>query len=121
MRLCWTTWCIRWSDCVNGSDAHPDIALDIRGSAFQAKVWETLRRIPRGETRSYAQIAQALKQPKAVRAVARACAANPVAVLVPCHRVVRSDGALGGYRWGMKRKEQLLGEAKAYRQASLKS
>ncbi len=95
-------------DCVHGSDTHPDIPLDIRGSAFQAKVWETLRRIPRGETRSYAQIAQALKQPRAVRAVARACAANPVAVLVPCHRVVRSDGALGGYRWGMERKEKLL-------------
>ena len=95
-------------DCVNGSDAHPDIALDIRGTAFQAKVWETLRRIPRGETRSYAQIAQAMKQPKAVRAVAQAIASNPVAVIVPCHRVVRSDGSLGGYRWGLKRKEQLL-------------
>jgi AraC family transcriptional regulator of adaptative response/methylated-DNA-[protein]-cysteine methyltransferase len=95
-------------DCVNGGDAHPDIALDIRGTAFQAKVWETLRRIPRGETRSYAQIAQAMKQPNAVRAVANACASNPVAVIVPCHRVVRSDGALGGYRWGIKRKERLL-------------
>jgi AraC family transcriptional regulator of adaptative response/methylated-DNA-[protein]-cysteine methyltransferase len=94
--------------CINGSDAHPDIALDIRGTAFQARVWETLRRIPRGETRSYAQIAQAIKQPNAVRAVARAIASNPVAVIVPCHRVVRSDGALGGYRWGLKRKEQLL-------------
>ena len=99
--------------CVNGSDAHPDIALDIRGSAFQAKVWETLRRIPRGETRSYAQIAQELKQPTAVRAVARACASNPVAVIVPCHRVVRSDGALGGYRWGMERKEKLLASERA--------
>jgi AraC family transcriptional regulator of adaptative response/methylated-DNA-[protein]-cysteine methyltransferase len=95
-------------DCVNGSDAHPDIPLDIRGTAFQAKVWETLRRIPRGETRSYAQIAREMKQPKAVRAVARAIARNPVAVIVPCHRVVRSDGSLGGYRWGLKRKEQLL-------------
>ncbi len=94
--------------CVNGSGPHPDIALDIRGTAFQAKVWETLRRIPRGETRSYAQIAQALKQPKAVRAVARACATNPLAVIVPCHRVVRSNGSLGGYRWGLERKEKLL-------------
>ena len=95
-------------ECVNGSNAHPEIALDIRGTAFQAKVWETLRHIPRGETRSYAQIAQALKQPKAVRAVAQACASNPVAVIVPCHRVVRSDGSLGGYRWGVDRKEKLL-------------
>ena len=94
--------------CVQGSDAHPDIALDIRGTAFQAKVWETLRRIPRGETRSYAQIAQAMKQPKSVRAVARAIASNPVAVIVPCHRVVRGDGTLGGYRWGLKRKQELL-------------
>ena len=98
----------RVMDCVHGSEAHPDLALDIRGTAFQAKVWETLRRIPRGETRSYAQIARALKQPKAVRAVARAIASNPVAVIVPCHRVVRSDGSLGGYRWGLKRKEELL-------------
>jgi AraC family transcriptional regulator of adaptative response/methylated-DNA-[protein]-cysteine methyltransferase len=99
--------------CVNGGDPHPDIALDIRGTAFQAKVWETLRRIPRGETRSYAQIAHALKQPRAVRAVAHACASNPVAVIVPCHRVVRSDGSLGGYRWGLKRKEQLLASERA--------
>jgi len=95
-------------ECVNGSDAHPDIPLDIRGTAFQARVWETLRRIPRGETRSYAQIAQTMKQPRAVRAVARAIASNPVAVIIPCHRVLRSDGSLGGYRWGLKRKQQLL-------------
>jgi AraC family transcriptional regulator of adaptative response/methylated-DNA-[protein]-cysteine methyltransferase len=94
--------------CVNGNEPHPEIALDVRGTAFQAKVWEMLRRIPRGETRSYAQIAQAMKQPKAVRAVANACASNPVAVIVPCHRVVRSDGAPGGYRWGLDRKEKLL-------------
>jgi AraC family transcriptional regulator, regulatory protein of adaptative response / methylated-DNA-[protein]-cysteine methyltransferase len=94
--------------CVNGGDAHPDIPLDIRGTAFQARVWEALRRIPRGETRSYAQIAKELKQPSAVRAVARACAMNPVAVIVPCHRVVRSDGGLGGYRWGIERKQELL-------------
>ncbi len=98
--------------CVNGNDAHPQIPLDIRGTAFQAKVWETLRRIPRGETRSYAQIARSIKQPNAVRAVARACAANPVAVIVPCHRVVRSDGAMGGYRWGLERKEKLLAAEK---------
>ncbi len=95
-------------DCINGVEPHPEIALDIRGTAFQAKVWEALRRIPRGETRSYAEIARSMKHPKAVRAVARAIASNPAAVVVPCHRVVRSDGALGGYRWGVERKQQLL-------------
>ncbi|MGI9103339.1 MAG: bifunctional DNA-binding transcriptional regulator/O6-methylguanine-DNA methyltransferase Ada [Terriglobales bacterium] len=95
-------------EVVDGAELHPDIPLDIHGTAFQAKVWEALRRIPRGETRSYAQIANELKQPRAVRAVAHAIGANPVAVLVPCHRVVRSDGSMGGYRWGMERKERLL-------------
>ncbi len=93
---------------IEGEPPHPDIPLDIRGSAFQSKVWEALRRIPRGETRTYTQIAAAIQQPRAVRAVARACASNPVAVVVPCHRVVRSDGTLGGYRWGVQRKEELL-------------
>ncbi len=100
-------------DCIHGAEAHPDIALDVRGTAFQAKVWEALRRIPRGETRTYAQIARQLKQPKSVRAVARAIASNPVAVIVPCHRVVRSDGSLGGYRWGAERKEKLLASERA--------
>ena len=103
--------------CVNGNDPHPDIALDIRGTAFQARVWETLRRIPRGQTRSYAQIALAMQQPRAVRAVARACASNPLAVIVPCHRVVRSDGSLGGYRWGVERKQKLLASERAENEA----
>ncbi|HXZ28050.1 MAG TPA: bifunctional DNA-binding transcriptional regulator/O6-methylguanine-DNA methyltransferase Ada [Terriglobales bacterium] len=85
-----------------------DIPLDLRATAFQWKVWEALRAIPRGATRSYRQVAQAIGRPRAVRAVARACATNPVAVLIPCHRVVRTDGALGGYRWGMERKKTLL-------------
>jgi AraC family transcriptional regulator of adaptative response/methylated-DNA-[protein]-cysteine methyltransferase len=85
-----------------------DVPLDIRGTAFQQRVWEALRRIPAGETRSYAQLALALGTPKAVRAVARACASNRIAVLVPCHRVVRSDGALSGYRWQPERKRALL-------------
>jgi AraC family transcriptional regulator, regulatory protein of adaptative response / methylated-DNA-[protein]-cysteine methyltransferase len=84
------------------------IPLDIRGTAFQERVWQELRRIPVGETRSYAELARAVGEPKAVRAVAQACAANHVAVLIPCHRVVRSDGALSGYRWGPKRKAALL-------------
>lgn len=94
--------------CVDSHAVDPDIPLDIRGTAFQAKVWEILRKIPRGETRTYAEIAQAVHKPEAVRAVANACGANPVAVLVPCHRIVRSDGSMGGYRWGVERKKKLL-------------
>jgi AraC family transcriptional regulator of adaptative response/methylated-DNA-[protein]-cysteine methyltransferase len=85
-----------------------DIPLDIRGTAFQQRVWQELRRIPMGETRSYSDVARALGTPGASRAVARACATNPLAVVVPCHRVVRSDGDLSGYRWGRDRKEELL-------------
>jgi AraC family transcriptional regulator of adaptative response/methylated-DNA-[protein]-cysteine methyltransferase len=84
------------------------IPLDIQGTAFQERVWQELRRIPVGQTRSYTELARALGEPKAVRAVAGACAANRVAVLIPCHRVVRSDGTLSGYRWGLKRKANLL-------------
>ena len=90
---------------------HPaalDLPLDLRATAFQMRVWEALRRIPRGETRSYAEVAQSLGNPKAVRAVARACATNPVAVVIPCHRVIGSDGKLTGYRWGQERKKKLL-------------
>jgi AraC family transcriptional regulator of adaptative response/methylated-DNA-[protein]-cysteine methyltransferase len=90
---------------------HPaavDIALDVRATAFQARVWQALREIPRGETRSYAEVARAVGQPSAVRAVARACATNPVAIAVPCHRVIGSDGSLSGYRWGIERKKKLL-------------
>jgi AraC family transcriptional regulator of adaptative response/methylated-DNA-[protein]-cysteine methyltransferase len=90
---------------------HPaaaDLPLDLRATAFQMRVWEALRRIPRGETRSYAELAKSLGQPTAVRAVARACATNPVAVVVPCHRVIGSNGKLTGYRWGVERKKRLL-------------
>lgn len=85
-----------------------DLPLDLRGTAFQRRVWEALRRVPAGETVSYAKLAAQLGQPRAVRAVARACAANPLAVAVPCHRVVRTDGGLSGYRWGVARKRELL-------------
>ena len=84
------------------------LPLDVRGTTFQWRVWEALQRIPRGDTRSYAEIAQGAGQPSAARAVARACASNPLAVVIPCHRVVREDGGLGGYRWGMARKRELL-------------
>ena len=90
-----------------------EIPLDIQGTVFQQLVWSALREIPRGETRSYSQIAQAVGHPKAVRAVAGACAANPVAVVVPCHRVVHKTGKLSGYRWGTKRKAALLESEKA--------
>lgn len=82
--------------------------VDVRGTAFQRQVWSALQAIPRGQRRTYTQVAAAVGRPAAVRAVANACAANPVAVLVPCHRVVRSDGGLGGYRWGEERKRALL-------------
>jgi AraC family transcriptional regulator of adaptative response/methylated-DNA-[protein]-cysteine methyltransferase len=85
-----------------------ELPLDIRGTAFQQRVWQALRRIPVGETASYSEIARRIGAPKAVRAVAGACAANALAVAIPCHRVVRSDGGLSGYRWGVQRKRALL-------------
>ncbi len=85
-----------------------DLPLDLRATAFQRRVWEALRRIPYGATCSYAEIARAIGKPSAARAVARACATNPAALVIPCHRVVRADGGLGGYRWGIARKRALL-------------
>jgi AraC family transcriptional regulator of adaptative response/methylated-DNA-[protein]-cysteine methyltransferase len=93
---------------LQGRELDPALPLDIRATAFQRKVWETLQKIPRGETRSYGALAKKIGMPTASRAVARACATNPVALAIPCHRVVREDGALGGYRWGIERKERLL-------------
>jgi AraC family transcriptional regulator, regulatory protein of adaptative response / methylated-DNA-[protein]-cysteine methyltransferase len=84
------------------------VPLDLHGTAFQQRVWKALQAIPPGKTASYAEVARAIAAPRAVRAVAQACASNPTAVLVPCHRVVLKGGALGGYRWGVERKEQLL-------------
>jgi AraC family transcriptional regulator of adaptative response/methylated-DNA-[protein]-cysteine methyltransferase len=95
-------------DYLRGEQPHLDLPLDIRATAFQRRVWEALRAIPYGSTRSYREVAEAIGQPKAVRAVAHACAANPVALVVPCHRVVGSDGSLHGYRWGVERKRALL-------------
>ena len=93
---------------LNGKEPHVDLPLDIRATAFQRRVWEELRRIPIGETRTYGEIARALGQPQAQRAVGHACATNPIAVVVPCHRVVRGDGQVGGYRWGSDRKQRLI-------------
>ena len=93
---------------VTGTAAALNVPLDIRGTAFQQRVWEALRRIPVGETRSYAELARSLGAPSAARAVARACASNRLAVVVPCHRVLRGDGSLSGYRWRPERKRELL-------------
>jgi AraC family transcriptional regulator, regulatory protein of adaptative response / methylated-DNA-[protein]-cysteine methyltransferase len=93
---------------IEGRPSSVELPLDVQGTAFQRRVWQELQRIPRGTTRTYTQVAQSLGRPRAVRAVARACATNPVSIVVPCHRVIRQDGNLAGYRWGLSRKEQLL-------------
>lgn len=93
---------------MRGKDADKSLPLDIRATAFQRRVWTYLQSIPFGATRSYSEVAKAIGQPRACRAVARACATNPVAVAIPCHRVVREDGSMGGYRWGIARKKALL-------------
>ena len=95
---------------LRGENTTMELPLDVRATAFQKKVWDELRRIPRGETRSYSEVAHAIGGDKSVRAVARACASNPVAIAVPCHRVVRSDGDISGYRWGVDRKKKLLAQ-----------
>jgi len=94
--------------CVETPRLGVDLPLDVRGTAFQLRVWRALRDIPAGSTASYAEIAHRIGAPRAVRAVAGACAANPLAVAIPCHRVVRADGELAGYRWGLPRKRALL-------------
>src|SRR6202034_1388029 len=91
-----------------GRELNAALPLDIRATAFQRRVWTCLQSIPFGATRSYSDVAKAIGQPSASRAVARACAANPVAVAIPCHRVVRGDGNTSGYRWGVERKKKLL-------------
>jgi AraC family transcriptional regulator of adaptative response/methylated-DNA-[protein]-cysteine methyltransferase len=93
---------------VEGTARAGDLPLDLRATAFQWQVWRALQRIPEGATRTYQEVARELGHPSAARAVARACASNRIAVLIPCHRVVRGDGGLGGYRWGMARKAALL-------------
>ncbi|MEH2325178.1 MAG: bifunctional DNA-binding transcriptional regulator/O6-methylguanine-DNA methyltransferase Ada [Nostoc sp.] len=95
-------------DFIGGSEAHLDLPLDIRGTAFQKQVWQALQKIPYGETRTYTDIARNIGKPQAVRAVGNACGANPIALIVPCHRVLQSDGSLSGYRWGIERKQKLL-------------
>ncbi|QSP96534.1 methylated-DNA--[protein]-cysteine S-methyltransferase [Marinobacter salinisoli] len=95
-------------DYLVDSRKQPSVRLDLRGTDFQCRVWHTLREIPSGSCASYSEVARRVGLPSGSRAVAGACAANPVAVLVPCHRVLRSDGSLSGYRWGLQRKKALL-------------
>jgi AraC family transcriptional regulator of adaptative response/methylated-DNA-[protein]-cysteine methyltransferase len=101
-------WLSELLEHLAGQRPHLDLPLDVQATAFQQRVWQELRRIPYGQTRTYREIALALGQPQAVRAVGRACATNPVSVVIPCHRVVREEGDLGGYRWGLERKKALL-------------
>jgi AraC family transcriptional regulator of adaptative response/methylated-DNA-[protein]-cysteine methyltransferase len=102
------TWAAEITRLLLGAAPTMTLPLDPLGTAFQKRVWAELRRIPRGRTRSYGDIAERIGQPSAVRAVAQACANNPVAVVIPCHRAVRGTGELGGYRWGVERKQALL-------------
>ena len=107
----------RWIDALNAyiqnKQPRPDIPLDLRGTAFQIKVWEFLLSLKDGDVISYAELAEGIEKPRAVRAAASACGANPIAVLVPCHRILRGDGGLGGYRWGLERKRSLLDAERA--------
>jgi AraC family transcriptional regulator, regulatory protein of adaptative response / methylated-DNA-[protein]-cysteine methyltransferase len=106
-------WVSRILDHLRGREPHLDLPTDVQATAFQRRVWEELRQIPYGGTKTYTEVARAIGRPKAIRAVARACATNPTSVVVPCHRVVREDGNLAGYRWGLERKRTLLEKEKA--------
>lgn len=107
------SWMAALNRHLRGLEPRLDLPLDVRGTAFQLIVWRYLQKVPYGEVRSYSEVAAAIGKPKAVRAVARACASNSVALLIPCHRVVRGTGELGGYRWGMQRKRVLLDTERA--------
>lgn len=110
-----TAWVTALDAHLSSGAPRPDVPLDLRGTAFQVKVWRFLQRIGEGDVMSYSELAAALDQPTATRAVASACAKNRIAVLVPCHRVLRADRSLGGYRWGMERKQALLDRERARR------
>lgn len=101
-------WLNKVLEYLSGTSPRIDLPMDLQATAFQLRVWEELQRIPFGSTRSYLEIARAIGKPKAVRAVARACASNHLALVIPCHRVIREDTSLGGYRWGLARKRRLL-------------
>ena len=111
-------WLSRVLEHLSGKTPRIDLPLDIQATAFQWRVWEELQRIPLGATRSYREIANAIGKPRAVRAVAGACAGNHVALVIPCHRVIREDKSMGGYRWGLKRKRELLEAEQQRRKAT---
>ena len=108
-------WMKALSAHLEGLQSHLDLPVDVRATAFQLKVWRYLQSIPYGEVQSYAEVAAAIGQPEATRAVGHACASNQVAIVIPCHRVIRGNGALGGYRWGLDRKRVLLDRERAAR------
>lgn len=107
-------WMQVLADHLQGRTPHRELPLDTRGTAFQHRVWKALQEIPAGAVKSYSELAQAIGEPRAVRAVARACASNRLAVVIPCHRVIRGDGSLAGYRWGLERKRALLEAERAH-------
>jgi AraC family transcriptional regulator of adaptative response/methylated-DNA-[protein]-cysteine methyltransferase len=113
-----SSWVRAIVTAVDGGRPRIDVPLDVQASAFQWRVWRELQKIPFGETRSYSEVAAAIGSPKSVRAVASACANNRVAVVIPCHRVVRTGGSLGGYRWGLERKRELIEKERATRERS---
>ena len=108
-----SAWLEKVHDYLSGRNLSLDLPLDVTGTAFQQRVWQELQAIPIGRTRSYGEIARQVGRPTAARAVARACATNQVSLVIPCHRVVRETGQLGGYRWGLDRKRRLLDQEKA--------
>lgn len=112
-RPAFNAWMQALGAYLDGSSRTLDLPLDLRGTAFQMQVWRYLQQIPYGEVKSYREVAQAIGAPRAVRAVGSACAANTLALLVPCHRVIRGDGGLGGYRWGLERKQALIDRERA--------
>lgn len=113
-----SAWVSSLLDHLNGEQIHFNLPLDLQATAFQWRVWEELRAIPYGSTRSYSEVAMAVGNPKAARAVARACATNPVSIVIPCHRVIREDGNLGGYRWGLECKQALLAQEQTMAQSN---
>jgi AraC family transcriptional regulator, regulatory protein of adaptative response / methylated-DNA-[protein]-cysteine methyltransferase len=110
-------WMRAFEAHIAGTAPRPELPLDLRGTAFQVRVWKFLLGVPDGEVVTYGAVAGGIGEPKAVRATASACAANRIAVLVPCHRVLRGDGGLGGYRWGLERKRALIDAERARRAA----
>lgn len=113
------SWMVALDKHISQGAPKPNVPLDIRGTAFQFKVWQFLLSINEGDVMSYGEVAAHIGNPNAVRAVGTACGKNPIGILIPCHRVLRSDGALGGYRWGLERKRMLLEMERAKRSRSL--